>query len=227
MSRVLQLFNDQFDILNTRTMFDRSGVQAFGLDLSVQTEILNKMIRYITNMRVRGRSAMLPFQKGILILTSLSLKSLYQHLSEIFGSENIKYILTYRLNQDVLDNFFSFIRGVGRGHDHPTALEVKYRLQWYILGKHAMEALSDGFNTENNLNNKSLINASDLKKGEAIESDIHKEREETIMVDAMSKHRTYMKIQMFLMTVVPRVLTKTWWKSRMRTLLKAKKKMFV
>lgn len=65
-------------------------------------------------------------------MTNTSLKLLFEDLVARFG---IKYILTYRLNQDVLENFFSTIRAKGGLHDHPDALEFRYRLRSYIMGK--------------------------------------------------------------------------------------------
>lgn len=56
-------------------------------------------------------------------------------------------ILTYRLNQDVLDNFFGVIRSKGGLHDHPTPLEFKYRLRSYILGRNE-GSLSEACNVE-------------------------------------------------------------------------------
>ena len=60
-----------------------------------------------------------------------ALRQLFSYMSEKF---KFKFILTYRLNQDVLENFFSAIRAKGGLHDHPTALEFKYRLRSYLLG---------------------------------------------------------------------------------------------
>lgn len=56
---------------------------------------------------------------------------LYDDLSERYG---FKYILTYRLNQDVLENFFGLIRAKGGMDDHPDRQSFKYRLRSYILG---------------------------------------------------------------------------------------------
>lgn len=50
-----------------------------------------------------------PFQKGI-VITSKSLVSLYDDLRKRF---NINYLLTRRLNQDVLENFFGIIQQMG------------------------------------------------------------------------------------------------------------------
>lgn len=65
-------------------------------------------------------------------MTNTAMKLLYNDLREHF---NIKYILTYRLNQDVLENFFATIRVKGGLHDHPDPLEFRYRLRSYILGR--------------------------------------------------------------------------------------------
>jgi len=60
----------------------------------------------------------------------------------------ITYLITYRLNQDLLENFFSFIRSIGCAYDHPTPLDFKYQLKRYILGKHSRYALSNVSNVQ-------------------------------------------------------------------------------
>lgn len=65
-------------------------------------------------------------------MTNTSLKQLFDDQKTRY---DVKYILTYRLNQDVLENFFGAIRSKGGLHDHPNSLEFKYRLRSYILGK--------------------------------------------------------------------------------------------
>ena len=58
---------------------------------------------------------------------------------------NFKYILTYRLNQDIIENFFGVIRAKGGLNDHPDIQEFKYRLRSYILG-HNEGAITDNGN---------------------------------------------------------------------------------
>lgn len=43
--------------------------------------------------------------------------------------------MTYRLNQDALENFFGCIRAKGGLYDHPYKLQFTYRMRQYILGK--------------------------------------------------------------------------------------------
>ena len=62
----------------------------------------------VENLSWGPTSAVLPFQHGILC----GIKSLRSLLDEI-ENEGWEYILTARLNQDVVENFFSQIRGLG------------------------------------------------------------------------------------------------------------------
>lgn len=67
-----------------------------------------------------------------IIMNNTSLPLLLDEMNRIF---EVKYLLTYRLNQDILENFFGVIRAKGGLHDHPDALQFRYRLRSYILGR--------------------------------------------------------------------------------------------
>ena len=107
----IKVVNDWFDVLNSKlpAIDSRARMKAYGLAISGQNEILQKMDTLISNILAPGKKSLLPFQKGIL-LTNTSLRQLYKYMSEKY---KFKYILTYRLNQDVLENFFSVIRAKG------------------------------------------------------------------------------------------------------------------
>lgn len=54
-----------------------------------------------------------------------SLKHLFFELKEQYG---LSYILTRKLNTDVLENFFSFIKGMaGSASTNITVLDFKYK----------------------------------------------------------------------------------------------------
>lgn len=125
--------NDWFDILNSKVpkIDSRPRMAAFGLAKIEQEIILNKMEHVIKNLRVGKHKSMLPFQKGI--VTSINaLRMLFDNLKNDY---NITYLLTYRSNQDPLELFFGVMRAKGGLYDHPTALEFKYRLRNFLLGK--------------------------------------------------------------------------------------------
>lgn len=58
---------------------------------------------------------------------------MYEYLNSQY---NLEYILTYRLNKDVL-NFFSYIRAMDGTNDHPCAIDCKYRLRRFVLDKYS------------------------------------------------------------------------------------------
>lgn len=61
-----------------------------------------------------------------------SVKALRNQMDESFG---FKYLLTHRLNQDCLENFYSQVRGRNGPNDHPTPVECLYTIKGIILGK--------------------------------------------------------------------------------------------
>ena len=162
---VLSLFNIWFDVANSTAKFGNYlEANAFGETnaLNKQIQTLNLMNNFISVTRVKGHTTLLPFQKGI-ILYNKSLIGLFSYLKQYkFIDFNFEYILTNRLNQDVLENFFSYIRGMGGRNETPTALDIQNRLRWYTLGKHSAEFLSKSSNNMNLQNDEGLVTASDV-----------------------------------------------------------------
>lgn len=103
----------------------------YGAHLEKQNQVLDEMEQLICTMRCVGKHSIQTFQKAIKISIA-SLKLLFQDMKNKY---DIKYILTHRLNQDVLENFFSQIRTRGGLHDHPSPLNSLHRIRIIILGK--------------------------------------------------------------------------------------------
>lgn len=137
-SNCIKLCNNWFDVFNSSNMYGKhEGKNAYGIDLQKQNTILYEMTDLMHKIKIGEHKKLLLFQKGI-IVSNNSLEQLFIYLKEKYSDENfvMKYVITRRLNQDLLENFFSFIRATGCAYDHPTALDFKYRLKRYILGKH-------------------------------------------------------------------------------------------
>lgn len=133
-ANVLKLFNDWFDIFNSLMKYGHHhGSHAYGINLEEQNKIINKMNTFIEEMRVGQKTSLMQFQKGILVCNK-SLQEMFIYIKNKYSSEafEIKYILTRRLNQDIIENFFSYLRSMGAGHDHPTPVEIRNRLMVYI-----------------------------------------------------------------------------------------------
>lgn len=139
---------------------------AYGIDVEKQNDVLNAMTLYMQLITVGNYQNLLPFQKGI-ILNNTSLQELLPHLKNHYNTDNfeIKYILTNRINQDVIENFFSYIRGMGAGHDKPSALQFRHRLKWYILGHHSSDMFIEKCNIEED-SDSTLIDDVDLNDSE-------------------------------------------------------------
>ena len=125
--------NDWFDVFNSRVarIDSRPRTAAYGLEIEQQQTILGNMSELIKEMRVGTHKSLIPFQKGILMSIN-ALKLIFDDLKDNY---HIKYLLTYRLNQDPLELFFGVMRAKGGLYDHPSCLQFKYRLRSFILGK--------------------------------------------------------------------------------------------
>ena len=129
----LKLINDWFDILNSKRKYGfKRECNSYGLDLEYQNSILNLVTDTMKSMKMGKHRSLLLFQKGI-ILTNTSLQQLFPYLEQKYGHNfDMSYIMTARHNQDILENFFSYIRAMVASRDKPSALQFKYRLKWYI-----------------------------------------------------------------------------------------------
>lgn len=116
--------NNWFDLLNSQQPYGDNS-NAYGLEIDEQNKLLDEMDNFIKTMLVHSKKSFMPFQKGIL-LTNMSLRNLLVDLKSYY---ELTYVITRRLNQDILENFFSFMRGMGGFNTHPNPLDFKYRYQ--------------------------------------------------------------------------------------------------
>ncbi|KAG4068984.1 hypothetical protein HA402_005645 [Bradysia odoriphaga] len=140
LSKFIDLVNKWFDISNSYAFEATAFKKPYGLALKEQDTVLDEMYDTVKNMKCFNKSdelqnALQIFQKGIL-MSITSLKLLRSKMNEKFG---FKFILTHRLNQDFLENFFCQIRGRSGQHDHPTPV--------IMLGKNPGVALHNHSNT--------------------------------------------------------------------------------
>jgi len=131
LSSVLEIVNAWFVIFNSYVLYDIPTKSAFGTNSEIQEEYLDKMSNLMSTMLCSGKTCLQVFQKAI-IMSIASLKLLKYEMELKYQKP---YLLTYRLNQDLLENFFSQLRTRGGLHDYPTPLECFYRMRMIILGK--------------------------------------------------------------------------------------------
>ena len=96
--------------------------------------ILNEMEEIVKKMyfidKKTGRLVQKPFQKGLLV----SIRSIIELFKEL-KSDGLQYLLTTRVNQDVLENSFSSLRYMGGNNTHPTGANVCDRLRLLCVSK--------------------------------------------------------------------------------------------
>lgn len=128
----IELISNWFDIMNSYSPeANVPSKKPFGSDLQFQINVLDSVYDKISTMRCIKKNTLQIFQKGMLI----SIQSLKQLFNTLKAKYDFKYILTHRLNQDALENFFSQIRTRGGLYDHPTPIHALHRIRMIILGK--------------------------------------------------------------------------------------------
>jgi hypothetical protein len=133
LSEFIKLVNDASDLLNVRTNQDNQNPckAAFGKDLNVQTKILEKLSKNVTEFRIQDRRpAIKPFQKGIK-LTCSSIQGMFKDLNQ--PPVNLDFLMTNHCNQDYVESTFGAMRGVGGFNDHPLPLDAIHRLKSVII----------------------------------------------------------------------------------------------
>lgn len=94
-----------------------------------QNSILDRMDAVMSKIIVPRRTRLLSFQIGI-IRSNKALRMLYEYTKKF----DLKYVLTRRLNQDILEHFFGAMRSKGGLNDHPSPNDFKIRLRKYLTG---------------------------------------------------------------------------------------------
>ena len=115
-AKFLEQFNKLFDVFNSRTM---AGPNNFSRGITAESNHVSflKECAMVGDCHPLGKSGVLPCLEG----WKMCINSLLQLWEFLENSHNLKFLLTNRLNQDCLDNFFSVIRNRG-GHQSRAAV---------------------------------------------------------------------------------------------------------
>lgn len=116
--------------MNSSVHRDKKERCAFGLHIEVQTNVLLKMAKMMSTMKINNSlcGSFCNFQKGVI----LSCHSLLGLLAMVKENYNLDYIITRKLNEDCLEEIFGGIRQMSGPHDHPDAVTFKHRLKKYV-----------------------------------------------------------------------------------------------
>lgn len=140
-----------FDVMNSRRPYDTKLERCgFGVSRDASAaqegaleaaEALISSARKYSSVTDKVRSGLLPFQEGILRCTR-SLRGLLTDLRcSVFQGDGL-YLLTSRLNQDCVENFFSQLRGACGPNQMPDAAEARARMRMLLIARAPLVAAS-------------------------------------------------------------------------------------
>uniref|UniRef100_Q7M4J6 P element homolog (Lu-P1 element) n=1 Tax=Lucilia cuprina TaxID=7375 RepID=Q7M4J6_LUCCU len=186
-AELIQTVNNWFDVVNSSmNTFGLPGKEPYGVDLESQQNKLEQMNQLMAVPIIPGRKSLEPFQKGIL-MTNRALVMLYDDVKKY----DMTYILTNRLNQDVLEHFFGAIRSKGGLNDHPSPQDFKFRLRKYILARNT-EYLNGTGNVENDNTewlNSTNFTITSLAKVDEVSEEIHLDCQAPISIHAPTEEQ--------------------------------------
>ena len=136
-SYAIKLFNDWFDVMNSRSVSDFTNRLKTPMGrsqevLADQMDVLNRMEEFLSKFKVKSSGSQ-RWEIGILT----SIKSTKMLLKELVIEGPFDYLLTTRLNQDCLENFFSRLRAIGGDNDHPGPVRAFKRIKTLLVSKQA------------------------------------------------------------------------------------------
>ena len=160
-AELCKIFNDAFDILNTKNKFCKNpGRKAVTPETLVDLERkINASIKYIENLEVNeplrvrknknknkeneNASKIVLFQKkSVLKSTSvrtgflgliISLTNFYSLCEMLFRDKICDYVLSYKLSQDHVEMFFALIRRMNGYTNNPTTIQFKSAYKKLLL----------------------------------------------------------------------------------------------
>lgn len=120
----------------------------FGSRREEQQVILSEMKDFIYKTRLIGKppkSKLMDFQLAI-IQTCNAIPLMLEELEKRFPNERVQ-LKTYRLNQDIVERFFSYFRAIDSSKNtNPDVLGSKRRLKRIVFGKN-LESIMRGRKT--------------------------------------------------------------------------------
>ncbi len=120
-----------FDCFNSRNLYDKKALRRPVTDASASSHWshLEECVSQLKALKVVGSNRPSPCFEGW-VLSINALKLLW---SVVHDEHSVSYLLTSRLNQDSLENFFSLIRSRGGHRDNPDAVHFQSAFKQMVV----------------------------------------------------------------------------------------------
>jgi hypothetical protein len=123
----VERMNRLFDIMNSNSPKAKNKWQKpFGVNTVEQFQELLDAKMWIEGWKFKSRTTglvkdNLPFKQGLM----MTINALSAVCRDLIEKQGFQFVMTSRFNQDVVENWFSCIRGKGRNNDSSTTLEYE------------------------------------------------------------------------------------------------------
>jgi len=123
----IKLFNDAFDILNSRTLIPYGFKGAINNDNYENIlDFSKKFIYYVHNLKLSTGQPILKSQRSTGFLGFIvCFHSLINLKKKFIDTNNLKFIPSYKLSQDHLEIFFGSVRSQGGHNNNPTSMQFR------------------------------------------------------------------------------------------------------
>ena len=115
----LERFDKLFNTFNSSSLYDAHKLRNAISATSDHVNFFKDTLTWLGDLKPLGKSSTLPCLQG----WKLSINSLLGLWEDLHVNYNLQFLLTNRLNQDCLENYFSLVRGGGGHRDNPDAVQ--------------------------------------------------------------------------------------------------------
>jgi len=131
----IQIFNDAFDILNSRTQSTYGFKGAVNdTNYSYIFSFIQKFYLYINKLKLITEQPILESQRSTGFLGFLiSFNSLINLKKSLIDTDKLKYLPFYKLSQDHLEIFYGSVRAQEGNNNNPTARQFKFAYKKLLM----------------------------------------------------------------------------------------------
>lgn len=126
-AKFCKTFNDIFDVLNSRNLYNKSEMKrALTQDtVPILKDKIENFILYIKSLKIQDIPVIKSIRKTGFIGLIIDLKNCIALAEQLWHGNCKQFLLTYKLSQDHLETFFSLIRRMNGWNNNPTAKQFK------------------------------------------------------------------------------------------------------
>ena len=127
----LQMFDSLYDVMNSRTLSQQcSKAPLKEANEQKWKSIFEKAVTYISNLKTqRGKNVLQSNRYAAFLGWRVNIKTINELYNYVVKTGDLNFMLTFKLSQDPLENFFGSIRMACGNNNNPTSIQLKSAFQ--------------------------------------------------------------------------------------------------